>query len=102
MMGPPIPPGLPPGDDVQLEFVGGPLHGHRRGGPRRTPVAVLREIVARLEAYLDVEPDDQDKAIAAQCLVRVQQLLARNQRQVEVATGASPASKFLARKSAGL
>ncbi len=91
----------------EIAFAGGPMDGQSLPGPPeegggavKDPVEALRILVDGLKAYLEIEPDDEDKNQAAQCLAKLQALLAKNQKQEETALGVSPAAKYVARQGA--
>jgi len=52
------------------------------------------------QQYMKVEPDEEDKAVAADCFSKIQKLLAKNQAQQDQAMGTTPAHKFMRKQNA--
>lgn len=86
-------PGMPP------PGMGGP------GGPPQPPpqdeTSYLKGLIDQMRQYQDYETaDDEDLATVAKCMAAIQGLIAKQQKQADMATGAGPAAKFL-RKTGG-
>jgi hypothetical protein len=62
---------------------------------------VLRDLIDGVRQYMLVEPDEEDKAVAAQCLMAFQKLLAKDQKEEDGAMGTSPAHKYLRNRTRG-
>lgn len=90
----------------EIAFQGGPMDGQSLPGPEeegsgpKDPVEALKILVEGIKAYMEIEPDEEDKNQAAQCLAKLQALLAKNQKETESALGVSPAAKYVAKQSA--
>jgi hypothetical protein len=90
---PPGPLGPPPG-------MGGPPPGLGGGAPPvRDPSEILKGIVKDLQEYIATdESDAQETAQATKALVLVQGLLASEEKNMEAASGTTPAHKAMARQ----
>lgn len=65
------------------------------------PVEILRDLLAGVMEYLEVEQDEEDKEKAAKALAIIQQLLSINQKQQDEMMGASNAAKGLRKQYGG-
>jgi ABC-type uncharacterized transport system YnjBCD substrate-binding protein len=92
----PEPGGFPPELMAAMGGGGGPPGGGGGG----SPADFLRDLIEHARAYQDVEQDPEDLAVVAKCIAALQQLMAKNQKEADTATGVGPAAKFL-RKQQG-
>lgn len=63
------------------------------------PVDILRQAIQLVKMYTYLEEDDEDLAAATQVMAKLQAILAKQQKEANIATGVTPQAKFLARKS---
>lgn len=114
--GPPMGPGGPPGgldpNVLMALMAGGPGGPPGLGGPGGPPpdqgppdqggdpVDILQKMLDLYQQYMQVEPDEEDKAVAADCGAKIQKLLAKNQAQADAAMGTTPAHKFMRKANA--
>jgi hypothetical protein len=47
------------------------------------PVQLLSDALDTLQQYMQVEPDEEDKAVAAQCITQLQKLKAKDQAEAD-------------------
>lgn len=72
--------GLPP--DLAAAIQGGaPDAGASPSGG--DPVQLLSDALDTLQQYMQVEPDEEDKAVAAQCITQLQKLKAKDQSEAD-------------------
>jgi hypothetical protein len=89
------PPGAPPSIQIGGPDQGGPPD--QGGGLPDDPVGLMQGAIDHLSKYLDVEPDDGDKLVAAKALTALQGLLAKDQKEQEAASGTTPAMKGMSK-----
>lgn len=77
---------------------GGPEPGGTGPQGGSDPASALRALIQGARAYMEIEQDDEDLAVAAQVITLIQKLLAKNQKEADAAMGVTPASKFLRRQ----
>lgn len=95
MAGPAMPPGL-------MEALmggagaGGPAAGPPDaggsppgGGDETKPIDILKQMIEAAKSYIEVEPDEEDKATMTKVLMTLQGYLAKDQADMEKATGGS-------------
>jgi hypothetical protein len=68
------------------------------GGDEREPIAILKQMIDLAKQYLEVEPDEEDKATMAKTLATLQQYLGKEQADTAQALG-QPAVQRVLRKS---
>ncbi len=89
---------LPPGLEEALGLGGGgepPLD--EAAGPEKSPIDYLRDAIAALDDYVDVEEDDIDIETARRTQAMLQKLLAKDQQEGEAAMGTTPAHRHMAK-----
>lgn len=80
---------------------GGPPPPDQGGPPGGgDPVDLLQQMLDLYQQYMKVEPDEEDKAVAADCFSKIQKLLAKNQAQADQAMGTTPVHKFMRKQNA--
>ena len=88
---------------------GGPPPGAGPGGPPPSPggggerqaVQFLRQAIDALQQYIGVEPDDIDTQAAMKVMAGLQQILAKDQKDMESAVGITPQVRFMQRAQGG-
>lgn len=77
---------LTAGDQPDPTLGGGPT-GAPGGGSEDQPISILRQMIDLAKQYIDVEPDEQDKATMTQIYAKLQSYLAKDQSDRETALG---------------
>lgn len=96
------PQGLPPGlleGLTQGLGQGAPQGPPGQGGPEDQPVDLLKQMIDLAKSYLDVEPDEEDKATMTKVLQLLQQYLAKDQADQQAAMGGNPTIARVLRKA---
>lgn len=101
-----FPEGPPQGDPGPLlamlgggEPQGPPPEEQQQGGPEDEPISLLKQMLQLAAQYLQVEPDEEDKATMAKVQATLQQYLAKDQADAQQALGGNPAISRIMRKS---
>ncbi len=87
---------------------GGPPPGMGPGGPPsggdsgdHPAIQFLKVAMDNLQKYEQAEKDPEDQAVAAKVYALLRALLAKDQKEADAATGASPAVKYVRKASSG-
>lgn len=93
------PPGPPPGAGPLAALLAAKARAAAGPAPGGETAAIshLQAAMSALKAYVQVEPDQEDKAVAMTCLANLQKVLAKDQKEQHSALGVTPAHKALAR-----
>lgn len=70
-------------------------------GAPADPVAALDEALQALSAYMDVEPDEADKAIVATCIANLQKVKAKDQQESDGALQGKTSPRLMRKAAAG-
>jgi hypothetical protein len=121
--GPPGPPGAGPPPELMALLAGGggpggpggppggpppgpgPQGAAGPGGPpggERQAVTFLRQAIDAIHQYVNVEPDDIDVQAAMKVMAGLQQILAKDQKDMESAVGITPQVRFLRKAQGGV
>jgi len=84
-------PGAPPGPAGP----GGPPGGEREA------VNYLRQAIDAIQQYISVEPDDIDVQAAMKVMAGLQQILAKDQKDMETSVGITPQVRFMRKAQGG-
>lgn len=80
-----------------------PSAGYNAGqggqGSEQQPVAILDQMIQLARQYLDVEPDEEDKATMAKLLATLQQYKAKDQADMQQALGGNASVARVLRKA---
>lgn len=91
------PPGFPgAGGPVDQ---GGGFPPDQGGSPEDQPIDLLKQMIDLAKSYLDVEPDEEDKATMTKVLQLLQQYLAKDQADAQAAMGGNPTIARVLRKA---
>lgn len=95
--------GGPPGAGPVPTGPGGPPGGQGEApeGNERQAVTFLRQAIDAIQQYLRVEPDDIDQQAAMKVMAGLQQILAKEQKDMESAVGITPQVRFLRKAQGG-
>ena|SRR5215831_13398263 len=112
--GPGGPPGGPPPELMALLGGGGPggpgpgaappPGPAGPGGPpggEREAVTYLRQAIDAIQQYISVEPDDIDVQAAMKVMAGLQQILAKDQKDMETSVGITPQVRFMRKAQGG-
>ncbi len=89
---------------------GGPPPGMGPGGPPppqggdsgdHPAIQFLKIAMDNLQKYEQAEKDPEDQAVAAKVYALLRALMAKDQKEADAATGASPAVKYVRKASSG-
>ncbi len=69
------------------------------GGSEQQPLAILDQMIQLAKQYLEVEPDEEDKATMTKLLATLQQYKAKDQADTQQAMGGNPAVSRILRKA---
>lgn len=73
------------------------------GGPgsQRQAITFLRDAIESIQNYINVEPDDIDVQAAMKVMAGLQQILAKDQKDMESAVGITPQVRFMRKAQGG-
>lgn len=66
--------------------------------PSGGPLEALRAAIEAMDSYRMAEQDEEDLAAAAKVIAAIQQIIAKQQKEQDAATGVSPAVKMMRRQ----
>lgn len=79
----------------------GPAQGPSQGPVGRDEnLENLRAAIQAVQVYQQGEPDEEDTAVAAQCIAALQKLMAKNQQEQDKAMGVTPQMRLMRRQGA--
>lgn len=83
---PPGPPGMPPDMGMPPDVQAGQAQAPSGGNADSAAADLLGQILDLAQQYMSIEPDEEDKAVVAQCISQLQKVRAKDQQDADKMT----------------